>query len=166
LGQEEEDTAAKRLTCNKYYKYRSQQRPGQANHYLLAGRLFQEYVCLSWAKSEQQKFNYVEMNQAKLRSDLYQNIADHMMQADVDGNKIGRQVILPASHIGSPRDMHSRFQDAMACVRKYGKPHLFITMTCNPTWKEIEDELLPGQKVEDRPDLVARVFQLKFLALE
>ena len=33
-------------------------------------------------------------------------------------------------------------------------------------WKEIQDELLPGQKAEDRPDLVDRVFQMKLLAIE
>ena len=91
------------------------------------------------------------MNQAKLRSDVYQSIVDHMMEADVDKNKLGRQVILPETNIGSPTDLHSRFQDAMAIVRRYEKPHLFITMKCNPMWKEIQDELLEGQKAEDRP---------------
>src|ERR1700761_1997770 len=43
-----------------------------------------------------------------------------------------------------------------------GKPDLFITMTCNPYWPEITRELLPGQLAEDRPDIVARVFKLKF----
>ena len=34
-------------------------------------------------------------------------------------------------------------------------------MTCNPKWNEIIDELRDGESVEDRPDLVARVFKLK-----
>ena len=34
-------------------------------------------------------------------------------------------------------------------------------MTCNPTWKEIKDNLYPGQTPSDRPDLIARVFCLK-----
>jgi hypothetical protein len=34
-------------------------------------------------------------------------------------------------------------------------------MTANPTWREIKDELNPGQTYADRPDLVARVFKLK-----
>jgi hypothetical protein len=38
-------------------------------------------------------------------------------------------------------------------------------MTCNPEWPEIKRELLPGQTAYDRPDLVARVFQLKKKAL-
>ena len=49
-------------------------RHGETNYCLLSGRLFQEYVCLSFAKAEQQKLNYVEMNQKELRSDIYQNI--------------------------------------------------------------------------------------------
>ena len=131
---DEDDNESKRLTCNKFYKYRLQQRPGETNHYLLAGRLFQEYVCLNFAKAEQQRFNFEEMNQAKLRTEIYQNIVDNMNSADVDKNDLGRKIILPATHVGSPRDMHARFQDAMAIVRRYAKPHFFITMTCNPAW--------------------------------
>ena len=32
-------------------------------------------------------------------------------------------------------------------------------MICNPNWPEIKNNLLPGQTPENRPDLVARVFQ-------
>ena len=49
----------------------------------------------------------------------------------------------------------------MAIVRAFGKPDLFVTMTCNPAWPEVVQALLPGQRPEDRPDLIARVFQLK-----
>ena len=49
----------------------------------------------------------------------------------------------------------------MVIVREYGKPDLFITMTCNPKWREIEENLLPGQSASDTPDIVARVFNLK-----
>ena len=104
------------------------------------------------------------MNQKQLRADLYQNIADTLLESDVD--KVGRSVILPASHIGSPRDQHSQFQDAMAIVRRYGKPDLFVTFTCNPAWPEILEHLEEGQKAEDRPDIVNRIFQLKLAALE
>jgi hypothetical protein len=54
--------------------------------------------------------------------------------------------------------MKQNYQDAMAIVAHEGTPSLFITMTCNPEWPEIQSELLPGQKWPDRPDLVARVF--------
>ena len=51
----------------------------------------------------------------------------------------------------------------MCIVGKVGCPDLFITMTCNPSWPDIRDNLKPGQSYVDRPDLVARVFRLKFL---
>ena len=57
--------------------------------------------------------------------------------------------------------MKGRHMDAMALVQTYGKPDIFLTMTCNPSWEEILNELLPGQTPQDRPDLVARVFRAK-----
>ena len=57
--------------------------------------------------------------------------------------------------------MQKLYQDSIAIVRRYGKPSLFITFTANPKWVEIERELLPHQSASDRPDLVARVFNLK-----
>ena len=49
----------------------------------------------------------------------------------------------------------------MAIARRFGISDLFITMTCNPNWREIKENLLPGQSASDRPDLVIRVFHLK-----
>ncbi|XP_056642867.1 uncharacterized protein LOC130449210 [Diorhabda sublineata] len=50
-------------------------------------------------------------------------------------------------------------------IARHGKPDLFITMTCNPRWPEIIDNLGPHQKWENRPDLVCRVFHAKLLEL-
>ena len=49
----------------------------------------------------------------------------------------------------------------MAICRKYRKPDFFITFTCNPNWEEITNELREGETVQDRPDLVSRIFKLK-----
>jgi hypothetical protein len=53
----------------------------------------------------------------------------------------------------------------MAVVRAYGKPDLFITVTCNPKWPEVLNELKPGKTPNDRPDLLARIFRLKLKAI-
>ncbi|XP_065905091.1 uncharacterized protein [Dysidea avara] len=84
-----------------------------------------------------------------------------MVDGDGDPRNVGCRVILPSSFTGGPRYMHERQQDAMTYVRKYGHPDLFITMTTNPNWPEIRNNLLPGQEPLDRPDLVACVFRLK-----
>lgn len=49
----------------------------------------------------------------------------------------------------------------MSIVARHGRPDLFITMTANPDWPEIESNLFVNQKAVDRPDLVVRVFKLK-----
>lgn len=55
--------------------------------------------------------------------------------------------------------MRTRYVNAMALVQRFGKSDLFLTMTCNPAWKEITSNLMAGEKADDRPDLIARVFK-------
>jgi hypothetical protein len=91
---------------------------------------------------------------------------DHVQSMNENsGLKAGKMVILPSSFLGSPRSMQQNYQDAMALVRKFGKPDLFLTMTCNPQWREITENLKPWQRSEYRPDLIARVFNLKLKEL-
>ncbi len=74
-------------------------------------------------------------------------------------------MILPSSFQGGERAMGQLYQDAMARVRKFGKPNLFVTFTYNPKWKEITNALLSGQIAKDRTELVTHVFNLKLDAL-
>ena len=53
----------------------------------------------------------------------------------------------------------------MAIIRKNGKPDLFITFTCNIYWPEIRENIRKGENPLDRPDICARVFNLKFKEL-
>ncbi|GFT23434.1 hypothetical protein TNCV_2016911 [Trichonephila clavipes] len=43
----------------------------------------------------------------------------------------------------------------MTYVRAYGRPDLFVTFTCNPTWNEIKELLLVGQSSSNN-DITAR----------
>ncbi|XP_031127552.1 uncharacterized protein LOC116029646 [Ipomoea triloba] len=79
----------------------------------------------------------------------------------VFGNEVGRRVILPSSFIGGPRDMRGRYMDAMSLVQNFGKPDMFLTMTCNPNWPEIKGLLQYNDDAQNRPDLIARVFHAK-----
>lgn len=89
-----------------------------------------------------------------------------MESAAADQNiPAGVPVILPSTFSGSPRNMREMCCDAMSIFAKHGAPDLFITFTANPNWKEIQDNLLPGEIITDRPDLVARVFKIKLDAL-
>ena len=130
-----------------------------------AGRLFQEYLCTSYAKVENQRLKYITHNQKKLRGETYKRLCEdvhaHSNNTKAESVCSGQQVILPASFTGSPRFYHAHFQDAIAIVRVYHIPDFFITFTCNPQWPEIQNSLLPGQQANDRPDIVARVFKQK-----
>jgi len=62
--------------------------------------------------------------------------------------------------------MRRWYLDAISLVQQFGKADLFITMTCNPDWKEIKDGLKDWQVAQDRPDLIARVFRAKLKDLK
>nr|GMC95880.1 uncharacterized protein LOC109215991 [Ipomoea batatas] len=82
------------------------------------------------------------------------------------GADVGRRVILPVSFIGGPRDMRRRYMDAMSFVQRFGKPDLFITVTCNPNWPEIKELLKYVDEPQNRPDLLARVFHARLEELK
>ena len=137
-----------------YRKPLDAEMPDVNNHLHLFGALFQQYIVDMYAKVEQARLNYIRFNQKKLRCDLYQGLQD------ADLTTFGTKVILPSSFLGGPRHMAQLYQDALSIVRRFGKPDLFVTFTCNPSWPEIKDNLLNGQKASDRPDLCARGFNL------
>ena len=49
----------------------------------------------------------------------------------------------------------------MAVVARIGPPTLMVTVTANPAWPEIAENLRPGQTGMDRPDLISRAFKVK-----
>ncbi|XP_044735689.1 uncharacterized protein LOC123297922 [Chrysoperla carnea] len=151
----------KKVTSKEFYAYRLMIRDNETyNHILNTRRLFQQFLVDMYAKIEAERMLYIRLNQKKLRTEEYIHLRDAIMN---DGNidDIGTMVILPSSYIGSPRHMHEYTQDAMTYVRKYGRPDLFITFTCNSSWPEIKEQLKYGQTSIDRHDIIARVFRQK-----
>ena len=95
------------------------------------------YAVDMYANIEQQRLNYIKMNQQRIRVDLYCGLSDAVAAGDTDSRDLGRKIVLPSSYTGIPRQMFELYEDAMSIVRKYGKPDLSITFTCNPKWDEI-----------------------------
>ncbi|XP_025607858.1 uncharacterized protein [Arachis hypogaea] len=113
------------------------------------------------------KLRWVRTRQKKLRAELYQGLQDALHTGEINAKNIGRKrTILPSSFIGSRRDMTQQYEDGMAIVLKEGKPDIFLTMTCNPSWTEITSELNLVQTLQDRPDLTTRIFRAKFEQLK
>lgn len=157
------EPTTKKVSAMDFYAYRIMARANKINYLLLCRKLFQQFLVDMYAKVESERLLFIRLNQKKLRTEEYIHLRDAVTN---DGNvaDIGQMVILPATYMGSPRHMQEYAQDALTYVRKYGRPDLFITFTCNPTWNEITSELLPGQNATDRPDIISRVFKEKLKA--
>jgi hypothetical protein len=119
-----------------------------------------------YVKIETTRLDYFRNNQKQIRAELYQGIVDSVENGETRGYKIGRKFVLPQSFTCGPRDMLRRYMDAMAIVQRYGKPDIFLTITCNPNWPEIRQQLRHNDEVQNRPDLIVRVFRAKLEELK
>lgn len=145
----------------EYYCYKFLKRHGIFNSILYGQRLFQQFAVDMYVKVETTRLNWIIGHQKELRADLYQGVVDSISAGENHASAVGKRYILPATFNGGWRNMKRRYYDATALVQKFGKPDIFLTMTCNPNWDEITDELEHGQTPQDRPDLVVRVFRAK-----
>ena len=93
--------------------------------------------------------------------DVLAGLLDHLRRGEREGSQVGKNRILPLSFTGGPRDMHRRYMDAIALVQRFGIPDIFLTITCNPSWPEIQENLLSTDEAQNRPDLVSRIFRAK-----
>lgn len=151
------------VSCREFYSNRLMRFDESYLHKF--GRLYQQFIVDSYLKVEHKGLRFIELNQDKLRVEMYKGLVDAYTTADQDLTNTGRMLILPSSFVGGPRYMINLFNDAMAIVRDFGKPDLFVTVTCNPDWPEIQAELGPNQSATDIPDIVSRIFRLKLKAI-
>ena len=113
-----------------------------------------QYWVDQWMKIEEMRLNFIRLNQQKLKADTYKGIADAIANGE---ENVGDWIILPSSHIGSPRNNVQNYQDVIAISRKFGKSDIFITFTCNPKRREITESLKENEQTWMRPDLTSRV---------
>jgi hypothetical protein len=149
----------------EFYGYQLQHRDTNGIGLLRGDRLRHQYIVDAYTAIEQNRLKYLRLNKKKLRVDLYQGLQDAIAAGDSSAATIGQRIILPSSFTVGPRHMVRNYQDAMAIYRWAGCPDAFITFTCNPQWPEIKRALPLGQRPQDRPDLVTRVFKIKLKEL-
>ena len=157
--------ATKTVSSKDFYAYRLMYREHDFNLLLRCQTLFQQYCTDMYAKIESERLIFIKTHQRELRCEQYVHLRDGINNDNGGADNIGRLCILPSSFTGSPRYMHERTQDAMTYVRAYGRPDLFITFTCNPTWPEVKEHLIKPQQPAHRNDLTARIFRLKIKKL-
>jgi len=129
-------STSKKVSTMDYYSHQLMTRTSYDNFVLRCAGLLNQFVVDMWAKIESETLLFLRLNQSKLRVDSYIHLRD-AIENDRNLAEIGQQVILPSTFTGGPRHLAEYTQDAMAYVRLYGRPDLFITFTCNPNWPEI-----------------------------
>ena len=167
----EQSTKRNHITIMEYASYILHIRdkinqPLQKDIVLNGGKLTQQYILDLFICMESDRLSYLRRNQYKLKASSYKNLVSAI--AANEEREEGMFNVLPSSYIGGPRWFHEEYQDAMARVRAFHKPDLFITFTCNPKWPEIIEALRYNQKTgssSNRPDIISRVFDIKLNAL-
>ncbi|KAF7835770.1 putative AT hook motif-containing protein [Senna tora] len=86
---------------------------------------------------DRQRTAYVRFHHKRLRSENYVTLSKALARGHVSLTSVGKRIILPSSFTGGERYNRENFQDAMTI--------------CKST----------DYKLEDRPDLVSRIFKIK-----
>jgi len=153
------------ISTAEYYSQVLMEKKNTFNAHLHGAMLLHQFCNDQYAKTEQWRLNFLKSDsgQKKIKAALYSGLSDAI--AHDEFQTVGHRIILPSSFPNSPRWFHRKYQNAMAIVQHTSRPDLFTTMTTNSNWPEITRELYPGQASYQRPDLLARVFNLKLRVL-
>ena len=127
-------------------------------HFWKSSRLAQQFIIDMWCRNEQSMVQYW------MKPAFQARIREFLVYAH--GREIpAAKIYMPSSYPGTFRYSQRNYHDALHISSQLGNPHLFITMTANPHWPEVQALLPPRQTACDRPDIIARVFQQKVLQL-
>ncbi|XP_056685898.1 uncharacterized protein [Spinacia oleracea] len=161
--QETTTRARKMVTIREYYAFHFQQRRRESITRFELGRLNQQYQVDAFTCLQESRLEWVRGNQKTIRKEMLRGLEDAVSRGDTTPSSIGQRIVLPSSFTGSPRYMLQNYHDALAICKWAGPPDIFVTFTCNPNWQEIIEFLtiISGQRPEDRPDIIARVFKIK-----
>jgi len=131
------------------------------NRFQLMSRLSQTYLVDSISRAIDYKLRFYKYHQR----DLFGIGGDDENGNTGENEESSEKTFLSQSMHGSRRHLRSLAKNALALVSEFGRPSLFITLTCNPNWPEITEQLLPGQTAFDRGDIVCQVFYRKLEAI-
>jgi hypothetical protein len=118
------------VSLAQFFRYRLHIRLSHldSNHLFLSGKLFQEYVCESWAFTEQKYLAQLKAKQSDLRIELYRGLADAVAHnVDTNLEDLGRRIILPSSFAGSTRHMQQQCQDVLAINHYHGGGVIYLS---------------------------------------
>ncbi|CAJ2662661.1 unnamed protein product [Trifolium pratense] len=150
------------IAIREFIAFRIMDRTVEYGNIVNSRRLFQQFVVDCYTMIESQRLTFIRNNQKSIRCDMLTGLQEALSRGETDASNVGRKIILPPSFTGGNRYMFNNCQDAMAICKKFGYPDLFVTITCNSNWREIQDFVKQRNlTASDRPDIVSRVFKMK-----
>ncbi|PWZ18597.1 hypothetical protein Zm00014a_023570 [Zea mays] len=93
------------MTMQDYYYYQFHYKPGQPNLFLSYGILSNQAKVDARACIDENRVTYILNNQDKLRIENLQGISNVVSRGCINGEEMGKTIVLPASHIGGRRYM-------------------------------------------------------------
>jgi len=157
-----EENTYNKVTMQDYFCYMFHYRRNRPNPYLCFSALSSQAKVDARACVDENRLSYLIKNQADIRMESIQGICDAISKGSTHGDEMGKMTVLPASFTGGRRYMIQNYHDGIAICREYGPPDFFVTFTCNPKWLEVAEGIFdPGQKPNDRSDIIVRVFNMK-----
>lgn len=141
-------------TQRQWYRFRLLTEP----RFAAFGSLMCEYLVDMYCRIEDETLQYIRHGRRLQVVGLQPQAHDQGQQSDQTLDTTFA-TSLPVSFLGSRAWASDKVADALALCRAKGKPTLFITMTTNPMWPEIQVVLKPGQHVADVPLVVCRAFK-------
>ena len=126
-----------RVTLRDYNKYILHERNHSKNEIMKSAMLMQQFVVMEFAWEESQRLKLLYKNLSKLRSENYNWIQINLTPTTREGSCHGIKLMLPSSFYGGKSWFCKKNMELLAITRAEGKPHLFITITCNPNHPDI-----------------------------
>ncbi|KAF8092248.1 hypothetical protein N665_0420s0015 [Sinapis alba] len=133
------------MTMQEFYAYQLQTRPSEGMTIIKGGRLLHQYIVDAYVATDTERLCLLLKPAMQTQPRLAKRSFCHRPSLLDLGTWL------------------KKYQDAMAICRWYGNPHLFITITDNPNWVELNDHrsAYGGDSPNSRPDLECRIFKLK-----
>ena len=102
-----------KISPSQFHKHRMMDRDGpehpEFNTVLRSGRLSQEYFCGMFFLGEKIRLDWIRNNQKHIKAEKYSGLLDALNSAE-GSDDVGVRIVLPPSHVGSPRWYNERYQ--------------------------------------------------------
>ena len=129
------------------------------NRFQVCSRLRQMYIIDMVSRAIDYRLSWHSNNQGTIfggASETRYNAQNHVVELVPEDET---KTFLSSSLTGSRRHLRKKANESLTLASEKGLPSVFITMTTNTEWPEIQSQLLPGQTAYDREDIVCMAFK-------